>query len=238
MDRKTNAVVIAGLFALAIAAGAWLKMYYVREDNAGCLLWNTNEAYLFMDVHPRGYHFTYLEYPSVVFKEYFNAPPFPNDQSVSVVVLRVTHSGVERHEVRIAGESANAPDFYTTFGDDIYANCQGVLCRWTGTRFEAATEEERGRLDGINRLSALEFANREGWYKREVGQTASDYQFSVDVGTQVRLLIKAGNVYSSAYDSPTVDLLRPGQSAERIWYLDGAPRRVSKSEYKSVFGKR
>ena len=238
MCKKTNAVVIAGLFALAIAAGVWSKIYYVREDNSGCILWNTNEAYLFMNVHPRGYHFTYLEYPLVVVKEYFNAPPFPNDQSVSVVVLRVTPSAVERHEVRIGGETANAPDFYTTFGDDIYANCQGVLCRWAGTSFEAATEEERGRLDGINHLSTLEFADREGWYKREVGQAASDYQFSVDVGTRLKFLVKAGNVFRSGYDSPTVDLLRPGQALERIWYLDGAPRKVSKAEYKSVFGKR
>lgn len=235
MHKKTKAVVIVGLTALAIAAGVWLKIYYVREDSAGWLLWNANEAYLFMSVHPRGYHFTYFEYPIVLLKQYFNAPPFSNDERVSVIVIRVTPSTIERHRVDFGKGDTHAPDFYTTFGDSIYANCQGLLCRWNGTGFEAATEEERRKLDGGNRLSALEFTDVKGWSKRDVEQAASDYQFSIEVGSQFKLSVKSGNVYRSAYDSPTVDLLRPGRGPERIWHLDGYPRRVSKSEYGSVF---
>ena len=135
MHKKTKSFVIVGLLALAIAAGVWLKIYYVREDSAGWLLWNANEAYLFMSVHPRGYHFTYFEYPFALLRQYFNAPPFPDDERVSVVVIRVTSSAIERHDVDIGKGDAHEPDFYTTFGEGIYANCQGVLCRWTGSGF-------------------------------------------------------------------------------------------------------
>jgi hypothetical protein len=65
------------LFALGIAACS--KVYFVREDPGGTVFWKADEAYLVMSGTRRGYHFRYLEYPWIVFKEYLYAPLFPND---------------------------------------------------------------------------------------------------------------------------------------------------------------
>ena len=227
-------IAIVLLVVVVIAASAALQMYYIREDSGGDLLWSADEAYLFMGETRRGFHLSYLEYPWMMFKEYLRAPPFPNENRASLTVIRVTPNAVERHVLDVEG---NAPDLLTPVGRTIYANCQGTLCKWSGTRFEPATEEERRRLDNINRLSAIDIENVNGWSKRGVGATSGDNHFSVELGRQATLSVKQGNVYKSAYDSASVDLLRPGQAAERLWYIDGYPHRVSKSEYEQTFGK-
>ena len=224
-------VVLSSSIALAFS-----KIYYIREDSAGTLLWNANEAYLFMSVVRRGFRIGYLEYPWVIFKQYLNAPPFPDDRRVSLVVIRVTGSAVERQVVDFPRDTDHAPTLLTPFDKSIYANCQGVLCRWTGTRFEPASDTEQRRLDGTNRLSVPNFNGVEGWSRQGVGAVAGDSQFSADVGGKVSLVVKLGNIYKSAYSSASVDLFRPGRAPERIWYLDGNPRRIGKKEYQNWFG--
>lgn len=92
----------------------------------------------------QGSHFRYVEYSWVALKEYFYAPPFPNDQVVSDMVIRVTPSVIERRIVDFSEETGNHPDYITPFEDGFYAQCPGViLCKWTGSSFVTATEEER-----------------------------------------------------------------------------------------------
>lgn len=224
-------VVLSSLVALAFS-----NIYYIREDSAGTLLWSADEAYLFMSVVRRGFRIGYLEYPWVIFKQYLNAPPFPDDRRVSVVVIRVTASAVERQVVDFPMNSDHGPTFLTLLEKSIYANCQGVLCRWTGTRFELASDTEQRRLDGINRLSVPNFSGVEGWSRQGVGSVTGDSQFLADVGGKVTLVVNLGNSTKSAYSSASVDLLRSGQVPQRIWYLDGNPRSISKKEYQNRFG--
>lgn len=234
MSKKTVfAVVVCILGAVAILTSC--QMYYARADNAGTLLWNTNEAYLFMSVARRGYHCTYLRYPLMIFEEYFYAPPSPNDQHVSLTVIRITPSSVDRKVVDFGHDSANVPMFYTPLGENIYAHCPGILCRWTGTHFEAATPEEEQKLGGDNFPSPADFTDLKGWSRRGIGSVTGDHRLSVELGKELTLLVKDGNVYSSPYDSASIELLRPGSAPEELWHVDGRPRRVTEADYKQLF---
>ena len=229
-------IIAVVLIVTVIAASAFLQMYYIREDSGGQLLWSADEAYLFMGETRRGFHLSYLEYPWEMLKECLHAPAFPSENRASLTVIRVTANAVERHvlDVEVGG---GAPNLFTPIGRTIYANCKGTLCKWSGAHFEPATEEEQRRLDDTNHLSAIDIENVNGWSKRGVGATAGDNHFSVEPGKLFTLSVKQGNIYKSANDSASVDLLRPGQAPEKLWYVDGYPHRVSKSEYEQTFGK-
>jgi hypothetical protein len=56
---------------------------------------------------------------------------------------------MERRVVGFGEETGNDPDFITPFDDGFYAQCPGVvLCKWTGSSFVRATEEEQRRHEG------------------------------------------------------------------------------------------
>jgi hypothetical protein len=234
MRKNMNTKFLVVLVAAVIVALTFTQMYHVREDTAGQLLWKGDRAYLFMSSARRGYHFKYLEYPWVIFKEYLRAPPIPNDQRRTLDVIRITPNTLERHVIEVEG---NTPDLLTPFEGHIFANCEGTLCKWNETRFEPATEEEGRSLNGISKLSAIGFSDIDGWSKRRIDATTDGFQFSVELSKQVTLLVKQGNVYRSPYDSSTIDLLRPGQPPEKLWHVDGNPRWVSKNEYERTFEK-
>ena len=231
--RIVFAVVVCVIGAVAILASC--QVYYAREDDSGTLLWNADEAYLFMSVARRGYHCSYLRYPLVISEEYFYAPPSPSDQHVSLTVIRITPSSIDRKVVNFGQDAANVPIFYTPFGESIYAHCPGALCRWTGTQFEPATLEEERKLGGDNFLAPVDFSDLKGWSRRGIGSVTGDHQFSVELGKQLTLLVREGNVYRPAYDSASVEILRPGSAPEDVWHVDARPRRVSKGDYKQLF---
>jgi hypothetical protein len=223
---------------VALIAAAILNIYFIRNDSGGDFLWNADEAYLFIPVARRGLHTSYLAYPWVLFAESLYAPPFPDDQAVSVTVIRVTQSTVERHLVNVADPSpGTTPGEYTPFEGRIYANCPelGGLCRWTGERFEAATTDEQREfgVGGIEHLKVLEIDNVNGWFKK--GMPGNGHQFTADVGGKFSLLVKNEAGDAREYPRISIYLQRPGRVPERLWYLDGTPRRVTRSAYKHAF---
>jgi hypothetical protein len=237
LPAKSFIRIAIALSIVAIPVIAWLffdQLYFLRNDNGGEILWNGHDAYLFMSEIHRGYRVRYSAYPWVMVTQYLHAPPSPNDQRVALTVIRVTESAVERYVVEVSG---NIPDLLTPIGGSIYANCEAVRCKWNGNRFEPASAEEQRRLSDIRNLSPLDFSDRDGWSKREVGSRVGDYSFSIELGKRVSLLVKQGNVYKSVYDSASIDLLRPGQPPEHLWYVDGNPRLVNKGEYERVFSR-
>jgi hypothetical protein len=235
MRKHVNTRIFVIPVVAVIVALTFTQMYHVREDNGGQLLWKGDQAYVFMSVVRRGYHFGYREYPWVILKEYLRAPPIPNDQRRTLDVIRVTPSTLERRVLEVEG---NGPILMTPFEGHIYANCDGTLCKWNETRFEAATEEEGRKLNGISKLSAIDFSEMDGWSKRGIGPVSDDVHFSIELGKELTLLVRQGNVYKSPYDSSTIDLLRPGHPPEKLWHVDGNPRWVSKNEYERTFEKR
>jgi hypothetical protein len=229
--RLTLAVLVIAAAVLVLG-----KIYIIRDDSGGDLLWNSNEAYLFMDVRRRGFEMRYLEYPWVMLQEFFYGVRGINDQRTSVTVIHITASGVERHVVEASDEEqANTPDFLTPLQGYIYANYHGSLCKWTGNKFETATEEEQRRLGGTNRL--IEENMERGWSKRGFGEESSNYEFAVDVGGKFSLQVTNKVTGKGNHAMVSVGLIRPGQTPEGIWHLDGRPKWVGRAEYKHVFEK-
>jgi len=225
-DRKT---IFGWLLLGAIAILLIPQVYGIREDGGADLLWNDKEAYLFVYENYRGFRIRYLTYPWVIVKQYlFYAPPDPDDEHVSAAVFHVTSAGIERYSLDSAGASLQTP-----FEGQIYANCHGSLCKWAGTHFEPASEDERRKLDGLNRLAPNDINGADGWSKRRIAYELHDYQFSV--GKDAKLEVHVTNAAKAAYSRMSVVLLRPGQSPEKVWYRDGYPRRVSKAEYDQLF---
>src|SRR5258705_12455079 len=181
LRQTIGTMTIVGVIAAVLGWAAFGKLYYLRDDSGGQVLSNTGEAYLFVSVARRGYRVRVVDYPWLALRTWLNAPPFPSDQRVFFTVIRVTPSGIERHEQNAVEGTADKPDFFTPIGGAIYANCQGTPCKWVGDRFEKVTQEEQEKLDGINHLAADIDTTINGWSKRGVRAPSGDVQFSIGI---------------------------------------------------------
>lgn len=236
VQRAFKLTVLAVLLLAVAVAVVSSKIYVLRDYGGGFLLWNGNEAYLFMDISRRGFQITYMEYPWVVLKELLYGVREPDNQRTSVTVVHITPSGVERYVLPAEDEQqANTPDLYKVVEDHIYANYHGHAYKWTGSEFERATEEEQHRYDETNQVIAGDVEKyRGGWSQRGVG--GSDY--AADVGGKFTLQVKDKVMREGGAGILSIVLIRPGQGLEEIYHLDQHPRRVGKTEYTAVFARR
>jgi hypothetical protein len=167
--RKLATIAIA---VCAVATAASYKLYFIREDNGGTVLWNAKEAYFFIPFITRGVHVICLRYPWFLAKEYLGAIERADDEREFLHVVRVTFSGAESYALPQADLRPGAgPSMFTPHEGSIYATCPSVggggLCRWAGNHFEHATQEEDRRLGGIGILTNKEIdGGDDGWSKR------------------------------------------------------------------------
>lgn len=229
---KKKMLIAAAL--LAVVALPLVKLCLIRSDGGGgYLIWKNNEAYLFLYDGPVGYRLSFAALLMEPINEFFYAPASPENHTVFTTILHISPSGVER---RIQ-ESPNGITDITPIGNTIYSWCPGGVCKWTGAQFELISNEEEQKMGGLKPLmmnDQSEFTNADGWSKRlilAVGpeETPVHGQFSIEVGDQIKILVTEGNPTS-------VDLQRPGQSNERIWYYKRGTSMVTGAKYKSVFG--
>jgi hypothetical protein len=235
---KAMRVVVPVVIILSLGIALFLDMFHVytiRDDNGGTILWNDNEAYLFMTEERRGYHLTWPSYALAALQQWLNAPPAPSDQKVLFTVIHVTRSGVERHREVLPDSLSIPPHFFTPVGTSIYAFSEGTVYKWNGQRFDPASSEERRKIGGLEHFSSDSDITINGWSKRGVGQVSTDSQFSVAIGEDVALRIIQGNVYRSPTDSPTVLLESSGKPPAEVWHVNGDPQIVSKGTYSSAF---
>ena len=234
--KKRLTVLLAVVFFITVVALAFGKTYVVRDDWDGKLLWSSNEAYLFISMHRRGFQIGYWEYPWVLVEELLNGVRSLDDQRTSVSVVHMTTSGVDHHVVEMLDEQpGNAPNAYTPLQGYIYANCEGQLCKWNGNKFETATEEEQRRFDGTNQLTEKNIDK--GWSNRDFWEASTDDQFVVDVSSDLKLKV-TNKLLDRIRSRLAVEVLRPTEPPETIWSFDGRPRTVSKKEYEQAFARR
>jgi hypothetical protein len=238
INRRATAFTLVALFVAGIAASTCLRLYIMRDDGGGQILWNENEAYLFLSMAHRGFKMNYAEYAWVSFKQYFGGMPFPNDQHVFITVIRITPSGIERHLVdTLSADPGAGPQRFTPLKGTIYANCDGILCKWTGEGFASATVVEQRDLGGIANLSATDFRNVNGWSKVSVGKASVGHEVSIEMNNHSTLVVRNRSTDRDAYPSASIDLLRKGQPDEQVWHIDGHPHRVSRAKYDETFRK-
>lgn len=232
-------IIVSLLIGAALVLLIVGKIYYIRDDSGGVVLSQGNEAWLFINVSHRGRHLSYVEYPWEMLTNYVRAPSLADDTRTVVTVVHITSSGIARHEVRIEGKfPASAPIFYTPFGGHIYANCQGKLCRWSDSGFQVASQEEQETFDGIVRLTPDIDTRVDGWSKRGMGAGPENVFVRSSIGlANMKLVEKSEAIDSSGYAAVSIQLEKPNQRSERVWYLDGRPRRVTGVEYERIFAR-
>jgi hypothetical protein len=236
MKKKLLIAGIAILFVIAILAlrtTASLRVYFIRYSPGATVFSRDDEAYLFLGSGGTGYHFTYSEYPFVVFREYFYDVPSPANQRNLATAIHVTPSAIERNVMDFDDHSLKPTAFLTPFDDGFYAMCPGSsLCKWIGGGFAPATEEEQRTNDGLNRLFHGSMNNQtiNGWAVHQVLSVPGNH-FEVHVDD--KFVISAKNLARGVreYDWIAVDLIRSGQPPEKLYEVNGTPHTVSKSEY-------
>lgn len=236
MRKKTTTIV--AIVVLAILALCFpTQIHHLRENTGGSLWWHQDEAYLFLGSGTDGHHLSVAAYPWETLKEYLYAPAFPDDRRFAVTVIRITDSAIERHNMEFGREAGSAPNFLTPFGEDFYAMCPGmILCKWVGSRFDPATEEEQRRFGGIDHLLRGEIGDNpaNGWFRRWTDPAAGDH-LSISVGGKFSILVKNNATNKSSYPDISIELIRPGQASINLWHVNGTPRIVSEKEYKAAF---
>lgn len=218
--------------ALVVVFVSSVKTLYFTDDSAkATLLWNANEAYIFVNEGELGYRVSYLEYIGEFLKEYFMGTPQVNDKRFSVIVLHLTSASIQRNEI----DNIDF-DLFTPIEGTIYANHEGALWKWSGTHFVRTSAEEQQRLGGFGTLSASNWTNVHGWSRRCGILSQSEREVTLPLtlgGKPLTILSKQGPGRDQS-----LDLLRPNQASERIFYAGNRARKISKSEYEQTFAKR
>jgi hypothetical protein len=247
MDWRRIIVALA-VVALIVSLLTVLRVHYVRDELNGSLLWNAQEAYLFLGVAEFGYTFSYL---GLLREWLMELLPFgasqPNNKHYYMVVLRVTPDNIARYSIDNFW-SGSPP---SVFGGSIYTgnmlNSRPGPMKWSGTDFESVGLEEQKELQKAivsGELPATpKYDNVGGWSRRMVGgeverksptgYTEEDAKLTIQLdGKPLTFLMNSGFIGRKAY----IDLQRPGYAPERIWYLDEKSRRINAATYKRIFG--
>jgi hypothetical protein len=250
MIRGKKILLIVALVT-ALLALTTLKMYFVQGSTGGTLIWNANRAYLFIPVFQEGYRFSCFGYLVEFVREIF---PFgasgADDKHSYSEVLQVTPDAVQRHSFdNMKFDSPNV------VGQTIYVggyqdDGKGGLMKWSETQFEWASPEEELAVRTARTSGKIptgpKFDDVDGWSKRAAagevtsetpttGFAEKDAKVSVTLdGKPLTFVMNSGYISHEAY----IDLSRPGQPNERIWYLDGRTHRISRAEYEHIFGSR
>jgi hypothetical protein len=234
--RRYAKICFAAIAILTVSA--ILHVYYLVDSSGAAVFSRGEEAYLFLDSGHEGYRVSYLAFPFAILREYFNAPVTRTDYGGCSLVIRVTPSNAERFLTHCGDPDLQYVAFVTPFEDGFYAHCRGsIVCKWTESGFVPATQEETRRVGGLSGLVKGDMNNQNvnGW-NAHYAYLPGDH-VEVPISNQLMISVRnhATNVQEWQYPWITVELLRPGQSPQTLYDVNGQPRRVSKSEYENVF---
>lgn len=211
---------------LLVIVSIVINAYFLRVVIAGDALWNDHEAYFFVRRINRGIQKKWIQVPLFVVLNRLGLIEPPADNSASLIVIHITPSGVERHELELDPTPGKNPSRYTPREGRIWANFWSIggLSWWTGDHFEPATAEEKNRIGGIADLDNYPLEN--GWSKRMIG----DQGFTEKFANGQRMTVFSG---------PEAMEIRMGRGpeAKTIFFLEAHAGLTSRSEYRRVFGK-
>jgi hypothetical protein len=241
---KTRKTVVILLAVLAILVIMLAPIYYIRDASQGNLIWSGDQAYVFMTVLHRGYRMNCLRLAAEFVMELF---PFgassPDDKSSSVIVLRIAPGNLQRFD--FDDMNLDSPD---GIGQDIYVvnreNNEGLL-KWSGDHLERASVEEGNALRTAQASGRIpdgpSYQNVGGWSKSGVagkpGMLTGEEDARVVIqvnGKPTTLVMSSGFITHEAF----IDVIRPGETSQRIWHLDERAHRVSRAEYQKTFSSR
>jgi hypothetical protein len=239
-DRTTKANKrIIQVFALLLALFAVMLVFFqfhVVGDSArdGVLLWNSEEAYLFFGWGRSGYHFTGFEYLFSYIPAYFGVNRTVDDNRLSMLVFRVTPTGVERY-VTEPYQMYRGFLAYIPRGETIYAYDGGGVWKWAGTHFETVllSEQQRIGLDENMFSSKEDYTNVNGWSSRH-SMPGWPPKFEIALhGKPVAFFVTSDDLGKEV----SVALQLPGQAPKHILHTRSELHLVSNSEYERIFSR-
>ena len=212
-------------------------VYYIGNGIDGTLFWKGNEAYLFTAESKAGYHFSYLAFPLVLAVQFYWAPS-PANKWGCPLVIHVTPTAIERQRGACGDQQVQA-NFVTPYDDHFYAVCEGAtLCKWADHGYVAATEKENKRLD-VGVLPAIARENNgmiSGWRLHYFPDSGDHFEVRLNDGSVISVGNRAKHLRS--YPWVAVDLLRPNQTGQELYNVNGVPRIFSKKGYLTTFPSR
>lgn len=222
---KTKRVIVVVFIIAIVLVAVLVDRYYVLDDVNTMLLRKSDEAYLFVRVTRRAYHVSYLALPWEALREWVNVPERTSDERFFLTVIRITPSVSEPYPAATFLAAADVPHFFTPINNTFYANCAGVVCKWSDGRFQSATGEHDNVVDDVTRLSSDSNTDINGWFKRGIDQG------EVELSKGTTLKVKQGEASDSGtiYDIGVIE--RVGQPREELWRVNVRPRSVSRREY-------
>lgn len=254
MSERSKKIKFGVLIAIAIILilSFFLKAYWIRNESGGWLFWNTEDAYIFINVRVDGFRPTYLGLVGQEIEAIFPfGAPTPDEKHLSVLVLHVTLGGVKQYTIDNCWLGSGPEPFH---GELYAANMiTGKDMKWSYDHFEPISEEKqlslqaalRGDNNYFKSTAGPSYDHVEGWskrtvagnfiYKTENNRTVSienDSRLTIKVaGQNLTFLMNSGFVTRHGY----IDLVRSGQPPERIWRWDEYPHLVSRAEYDRIF---
>ena len=229
------------LAVLAILVVLFAPVYYIRDEAGANLIWNSDQAYVFITVVHRGYRMNCLRLFGAFVKELIPFETFsPDDLSSSVIVFRIAPGNLQRFD--FDNMNLDSPD---GIGQNIYVvnreNNVGLL-KWSDDHFERTSTEEQNAFRTAHSSGKIPagpiYENIDGWSKSGVAGKPSmlsgeeDAKIVIRVnGSATTLVMNSGFITHQAF----IDLIRPDETSQRIWHLDQRTHRVNRTEYQKTF---
>ena len=237
MQKKT-ARLLPFVFAFVIFGASLWQIHFIRDGSSATCYSRQNEAYLFLADSHTGYHFPAIAYPfglALGWVGGYAAASDPSDQQPSLIVLHITPTSLER-QIDPLNERDQDASFITPFEDGLYASCPGgVLCKWTGKRFEPATPDQIKSVGGFENLVLGSTGNQpvNGWL---ITKTFAVGQHEIPLGKDITVIMQNHGQTGAIYNWITVDILRTGRATERVYDVDARRLKlISKATYDEIF---
>ena len=227
---------------------AFWEIYLLRIQSSGVFLWSRDQAYLFVTVTSSGHHLSALRWPWLAIKASLGDLGDIMDSRGTLVVIRVTAAGVEKHTLELERTPEGilkVPHQLTPLEDRIYCTCilgsLGGLCRWEGDHFVRASQEEkekfhRDKFPDNSLLTTDDFeSDGHGWSRRVIAAGwTPEQKLATIVGDDTQLSIDfTGGDRTGAM---SINLEHPGKASERVGYFEGLNgEMVSKTRYLKAF---
>jgi hypothetical protein len=229
----TGGVLLFGAAVLLVLS--FLRLHYISGHASAELLWNKNEAYVFVHGERLGDTPSYLGYLLALIKGYFFVISPPDERQPFTTVIHISASGAERYDQN------KEFDYFTPVDNHVYASRMVYsaqsndprLWKWVENHFEEMSAMETVQLRGSDGFQKIDFKNRGGWSGVYTVQSRKEQSFQIgDLTVTLRAKDRQLFVMCSRPGTPAGNQT----IAVRLYYGDSYPERVSRAEYERVFG--
>ena len=163
MPKKTTVCLLA--LAVILCASAFSHIFYIVDGGNGTLFWNSDTAYLFLNLDSLGYRMSYIQYVGQIVREVLGAGRKPSDERFSVVVVTMNSGNVHRYIL----DDMRLSEYFVIDGSVLSGDQKtGILWKWDENHFERATAQEHRDLTkaGASHMPGPEYDDVDGWHKR------------------------------------------------------------------------